>query len=81
MILSDFLLLSEEEKKNVMLHQGIMVAKKVTQQFMVFLFQFQAFYVEVFCDLATKQTQEFRIFNKINQLDPWLESIPIPDLQ
>lgn len=81
MILSDFILLSEEEKKMVMLHQGILVAKKVNQQFMIFLFQLQAFYVEVFCDLDTKRTHEFRVFNKTNQLDPWLEGIPIPDLK
>lgn len=80
MILSDFILLSEEEKKMVMLHQGILVAKRVHQQFMVFLFQLQAYYVEVFCDLSTKRTHEFRIFNKTDQLDPYLESIPLPDL-
>jgi hypothetical protein len=80
MILSDFILLSEAEKKTVMLHQGILIAKKANQQFMIFLFQMQAFYVEVFCDKATKETHEFRVFNQINQLDPWLESIPIPDL-
>jgi hypothetical protein len=80
MILSDFILLSEEDKKMVMLHEGILVAKRTYPGFMIFLFQLQAFYVEVFCDLVTKKTQEFRVFNKMNPLDPYLESIPLPAL-
>jgi hypothetical protein len=80
MILSDFILLSEEEKKTIMLHEGILVAKRTNPGFMIFLFQLQAFYVEVFCDLVTKKTREFRVFNRTNQLDPYLDSIPIPDL-
>lgn len=80
MILSDFILLSEGEKKTIMLHEGILVAKRTDPGFMIFLFQLQAFYVEVFCDLVTKKTHEFRVFNKTNQLDPYLDSIPLPDL-
>jgi hypothetical protein len=80
MILSDFILLGEEEKKMIILHEGILVAKRTEPESMIFLFQLAAYYVEVFCDLISKQTREFRIFTQTKQLDPYLENIPISDL-
>lgn len=80
MTLSDFILLNEEEKKTVILHEGILVAKRTDTEHMIFLFQLSAWYVEVFCYLLNKKTREFRIFTRTSQLDPYLDGIPIPEV-
>ena len=80
MKLSGFVLLSLEEKKNVVLHQGVLVGKNWTTRNLVFLFQVNGFYVEVICDLLEKKIQEYRAFAETKFLTPYLESIPIKHL-
>lgn len=80
MRLSEFILLSEEEKKLVVLHQGILVAKRLVQPYMVFLFQMDHYYVESFCNVETKAIEEYRVFQHPTLLAPYLEQIAIDDL-
>ena len=80
MRLSDFLLLNGEEKKLAVLHEGVLVAKRRNQDFLVFLFHFGHFYVETFCNTENKAVEEFRIFDDTRPLTPYLDEIQIDDL-
>ena len=80
MRLSDFILLSEEDKKLAVLHKGVLVAKRRTHASMVFLFHFGYFYVETFCNIQNKGVEEFRIFDDTRPLQPYLKDISIDEL-
>lgn len=80
MKLSEFILLSEDEMKTIVLHYGVLVAKRNNSMSMIFLFQVDGFYVETFCDLKSKMVTEYRAFKNINTLAPYLEAIPIDGL-
>jgi hypothetical protein len=80
MKLSDFILLNIEEKKATLLHDGILVAKRSNLHHLIFLFQMNAFYVEVLCNLTKKSVQEYRAFEETKFLSPYLEAIEINHL-
>ena len=80
MKLSGFIVLSIEEKKIAVLHKGVLVSKKAGAEQLVFLFQLNAFYVEVVCNLKSKSIQEYRAFEETRFLAPYLESISIKHL-
>ena len=80
MRLSDFILLNEEQKKLIVLHEGILVAKRSNFPYLVFLFQMENYYVESFCNVQTKAIEEYRAFDHPKLLAPYLESIAIDDL-
>ena len=80
MKLSDFILLNEEEKKQTVLHAGVLVGKRKSSALMVFLFRLNNFYVEALFNCDNKDLKEFRMFQQSVLLDPYLDSIPIDDL-
>jgi hypothetical protein len=80
MKLSDFILLSVEEKAAAVLHQGVLVAKRRHQEQIAFLFHLENYYVETFCSVEKKGIEEFRVFDNTKCLNPYLEAIPIGDL-
>jgi hypothetical protein len=80
MRLSDFIMLSEEEKKFAVIHQGVLVDKRTTTGNIIFLFRFPGFYVETFCNTKTKDITQYRMFEHTQLLQPYLESIVIDDL-
>lgn len=80
MKLSDFILLNVEEKKLIVLHQGILVAKRNNEDCIVFLFQLGSYYVETFCNRENRAIEEFRVFDNTRPLNPYLEAISINDL-
>ena len=80
MKLSGFILLSIEEKKSAVLHKGVLVSKKAGAEHLVFLFQLNAFYVEVVCNLKLKTILEYRAFEETRFLAPYLEAISIQHL-
>ncbi|HEU0064322.1 MAG TPA: hypothetical protein VFQ58_04790 [Flavisolibacter sp.] len=80
MKLSDFILLDEEQKKVTVLHQGVLIGKRNTNESLVFLFQMDSYYVESYCNRANKAIEEFRIFTNLKPLHPYLEAIPLDDL-
>jgi hypothetical protein len=73
MRLSEFILLNEDEKKSTVLHQGVCLAK-------IFLFQLGSYYVEAYCNPDNKAIEEYRMFENIDVLQPYLEAIPIDKL-
>lgn len=80
MKLSDFIVLNEEEKKLTVLHEGVLVGKRIHTDCMVFLFQLDNYYVETFCNLEKKAIEEFRVFDTTKPLNPYLDAIKIDDL-
>jgi hypothetical protein len=80
MRLSEFILLNEDEKKSTVLHQGVAIAKRSSVDSMVFLFQLGNYYVEAYCNPVTKAIEEYRMFDNIDVLKPYLEAIPLDNL-
>ena len=80
MKIAEFILLGEVEKKLAVLHEGVLIGKRKSPPFMIFLFQIQSFYVEAFFNFDHRDLKEFRVFNRTVLLQPYLDSIPIDDL-
>jgi hypothetical protein len=80
MTLSGFILLSNDEKRDVLLHEGILIGKRKNFECMVFLFQLSLFYVEIYCNLESKEVNSYRAFEETSELNPYLENIVIDDL-
>jgi len=80
MKLSEFIALSEEEKRAIVLQNGVAIAKRNLPDYMVFLFQLSFFYVETFCCHQTKEIMEYRVLFSTNHLTPYLETISIDHL-
>jgi len=81
MKLSEFILLPKEEKRSVVLQQGVALAKWENPKEMVFLFQLPDFYVETYCCRESKEICEYRAFYRVEHLTLYLESIPIDSLR
>lgn len=80
MKLSDFILLKEDEKRLIVLHGGVLVAKRFCEGYCVFLFHLDKFYVEVYCGMADKAVREYRAYTEVDQLTPYLDSIALDGL-
>lgn len=80
MELSDFIVLNGEEKKLLVLHEGVLIGKRKEPELMIFLFQLDKFYVETFCSTETKDVTEYRAFAHTKLLQPYLENIAIDEL-
>jgi len=80
MRLSDFILLSEIEKKRTVFYEGTPIAKRDCRQYKVFLFQMEDYYVEAFCNLQNKAIEEYRVFGDTQMLQPYLQGILLDDL-
>ena len=80
MRLSEFILLDEDEKKSTVLHQGVLLAKRSSFDSMVFLFQLGGYYVEAYCNPMDKAIEEYRVFDNIDALKPYLDAIPLDNL-
>lgn len=80
MKLSDFILLSEEQKKIAVLHAGVLIGKRKDVDTVAFLFQVDNYYVETFFNCGNKTVREFRVFDQTTLLQPYLDSIRIDDL-
>lgn len=77
MKLSEFIALSQEEKRFAVTHEGVPIAKRVVNDYMVFLFQLPGFYVETYCCQESKEIREYRLFHDLKHLAAYLEAIKI----
>jgi hypothetical protein len=80
MKLSDFILLSGDEKKVTVLHQGVLIGKRRNTSLVAFLFRVESFYVEACFNAKSRGIQEFRVFANSTLLEPYLDEIRIDDL-
>jgi hypothetical protein len=80
MRLSEFILLNEDEKKATVLHRGVALAKRSSFDSTIFLFQLGSYYVEAYCNPENKAIEEYRMFDNVDLLQPYLEAIPLDNL-
>jgi hypothetical protein len=80
MKLSDFIMLSDDQKKTILLHLGVLIGKRKNIEQTIFLFRMENFYVETFCNTQTKGVTQYRMFEHTSLLQPYLESIAIDEL-
>lgn len=80
MKLSEFILLTQEEKRFIVLQEGVVIAKMDVLNYTVFLFQLPHYYVETYCCRQSKEIREYRVFHNAQHLTPYLEAIPIHHL-
>ena len=80
MRLSEFILLNEADKKRSVMQQGVLLAKRTSLDSIVFLFQFEDYYIETYCNTANKIIEEYRVLPGTDALKHYLEAIPIDDL-
>ena len=80
MKLFDFFLLRPDEKKLIILHEGVLIAKRDHITYMVFLFQLNEYYIEMYCNRASKAVEEYRVSVNLQTVMPYLEAINIDDL-
>ena len=80
MKLSDFILLNVEEKNTRLLHEGVLIGKRNTEDCLVFLFQIGNYYVESYCSTERKSVEEYRAFTDLKPLYPYIEAISLDDL-
>lgn len=80
MKLSEFIVLDEVNKKQALLHTGVLIGKRREEDRLVFLFKMEDYYVESVCSFQTKDVEQFRVFQNEKLLMPYLEEIQIEDL-
>ena len=80
MNLSEFILLSEAEKKWQLMNNGVALAQRSYGHLIIFLFQLEDYYVETYCNVEDKTIREFRILPDTNAISHYLEAIPIDEL-
>jgi hypothetical protein len=80
MKLSEFIALSEDQKRFTVMTHGVAVAKRYLDDRLVFLFQLPEYYVEAYCCCKSKDITEYRVFQNTKQLAPYLDEIPIDGL-
>ena len=80
MKLSEFIGLSDDQKRSTVLTQGVAIAKRSLTDQVAFLFQFPDYYVETFCGNENKEIQQYYVFQDTDQLAPYLDEIRIDQL-
>ncbi|GAC1419102.1 MAG: hypothetical protein NVS1B13_03440 [Flavisolibacter sp.] len=80
MKLSEFILLNENEMKHTVLHRGILIAKRSSYNYLVFLFQLENYYIETFCNRDNQEIEEYRVFDNTKALNPYIENIALEGL-
>jgi hypothetical protein len=75
MQLGNFILLSKDEKRIILLREGILVAKRSNFNGIVFLFRLHLFYVETYCMPGTEEVLEYRAFEGSSDLYPYVETV------
>ena len=80
MKLSEFILLNEADKKSAVMNNAVALAQRTYPDVIIFLFQLNHYYVEAYCNKATRAIEEYRVLPNANAIDHYLEAIPIDDL-
>jgi hypothetical protein len=80
MKLSEFILLNEKEKKCAVMNNAVALAQRIYPDIIVFLFQLDNYYIEAYCNKASKAIEEYRVLPDANAIGHYLEAISINDL-
>ena len=80
MKLSEFILLNEKDKKCAVMNNAVALAQRTYPDIIVFLFQLDNYYIEAYCNKASRAIEEYRVLPDVNAIGYYLEAIPIDDL-
>ena len=80
MKLSEFIGLSDDQKRSTVWTQGVAVATRKLTGRTALLFQFPGYYVETFSAGSDPEFREYRVFQDTRHLAPYLDMIMIDDL-
>jgi hypothetical protein len=80
MKLSEFLLSSETDKKYAIMNKAVPLAQRTYRDMVIFLFQLEDYYVEAYCNIASKAIEEYCILPDTNAICHYLEAITIDEL-
>jgi hypothetical protein len=75
-----FILLTDHEKREILMHRGVLIGKRTEDPATVFLFQMHLYYVEMYCDLSKRVVKEYRVFEGTGPLSPYLQDVSIDAL-
>lgn len=70
MRLSEFIVLTQEEKRLTVVNEGVPLAKKELSEEMIFLFRLPGFFVETHFSKQTKEIQQYLMFRDSPELTP-----------
>jgi len=71
--LSEFIALTEDQKRSTVLSKGVVLAKRSFNEQVIFLFQLSEYYVEIFCCGTSKEVLEYRAFGDTRELALYLD--------
>ena len=80
MKLSEFILLNEAEKKRAIMKQAVALAQRTYRDRVIFLFQLENYYVEVYCNTPDKSIEKYCILPDTNAIYHYLEAISIDEI-
>jgi hypothetical protein len=77
MTVTDFSYLDETKQAEALLARGIFLTERLYKNFIIFLYQLDNFYVEVYHNLKYNVMQGMRSFEDDEALEPYLDTIDI----
>jgi len=77
MTVTDFTHLDETQQAEALLARGIFLTERLYKNFIIFLYQLDNFYVEVYHNLKFNVMQGMRSFEDDEALEPYLDTIDI----
>lgn len=77
MTVTDFTYLDETQQAEALLARGIFLTERLYKNFIIFLYQLDNFYVEVYHNLKFNVMQGMRSFEDDEALEPYLDTIDI----
>lgn len=80
MTMYEFNLLSEDEKVDLLYHEGTYLAKRKKHNLTLVLYQLEDFYVEVHYNKYRYLINDIRYFHSLELLNPYLEQIDIEEI-
>ena len=66
-----------EREQEIAMKEAVLLADREAGEYTIYLFQLNNFYVEVYCHLYDLNLSYYRSFNSVEQLEPYLENIPL----
>ena len=76
-----FDLLKTETKRRLVTSKGILLAKRVTENYKVYLFQLYSFYAEMVVSKKGGEVEWVNTFNDVEHLEPYLAYIDIKEVE
>lgn len=77
MTLEEFKLLDDSDQTQTLLDHGVFIAERMYKNFLIFLYQVDNFYVEIYHNLRFNAMQGMSGFQDDEVLEPYLNSIDI----